>query len=82
MNFTFTNATEPETVVPEKVDLEGLNKLSRDWRSSFINKFKSVPVRVDTSLEGGEFYIAISPELHIELIQQNPTEAQEIANEK
>lgn len=53
-----------EVVIPEKIDLDGLNKVFDDWHSSFIDRFKGIPVRIDEVLEGGQYYIAVSRELH------------------
>jgi hypothetical protein len=60
-----------ETVVPEKIDIDSLNKVYKDWHDSFIDQFKGVPVRIDEILKGGQYYIAVSRELYERL---NPTE--------
>jgi hypothetical protein len=48
------------SVVPDKINLKGLNKVYDDWHSSFVERFKGTPVRVDSNLEGGQYYIAVS----------------------
>ena len=66
---TFANT---ETV-PDKIDLDGLNKVFDDWHSSFIDRFKGIPVRIDETLEGGQYYIAVSRELHERLKADTPS---------
>ena len=66
---TFVN-TE---VIPDKIDLDGLNKVYDDWHSSFIDQFKGIPVKIDETLEGGQYYIAVSRELHEKLKVETPS---------
>lgn len=62
---TFLNT---ELVVPEKIDLdeleESLDKVWQDWHNSFIDTFKGVPMRIDETLEGGQYFITVSRELY------------------
>jgi len=76
---TFVNS---ETLVPEKVDLEGINKVYDDWRSSFVNQFKGVPVRIDENLEGGQYYIAVSREIYEDLKVKEPHPAPTVVPER
>ena len=67
---TFINT---ESLVPEKVDLEGFAKIKDDWHSSFIDQFEGIPVRIDETLEGGQYFIAVSRELYEDLAVKTPS---------
>ena len=64
--------TNTEMIVPDKIDLDGLNKVYDDWHSSFVSQFKGVPVRIDETLEGGQYYVAVSGELFDKLSSPAP----------
>lgn len=46
-----------------KLNLSELNKISAEFDRGIIASFKDIPVRVDESLRGYEYYISVSPEL-------------------
>jgi hypothetical protein len=57
---TFVNTT---TESPKEVDLESISNICSDLHKGFINSFVGLPVKVDESLEGSQYYIAVSREL-------------------
>ena len=67
--------TNTETVVPDKIDFDGLNKVYDDWHALFISQFKGLPVRIDKTLEGGQYYVAVSRELFDKLSPPVPAGA-------
>lgn len=72
--FLNTEAIVPDTFTKvEQINFEGLAKVHNDWHQSFIDSFKGVPVRIDETLEGGQYYIAISRELHEDLKVEIPS---------
>ena len=46
-----------------KVDFENLIEITTEFRKGIMNRFMGVPLKVDTSLEGNQYYIAVSQEL-------------------
>ena len=54
--------TYTETETP-KVDLESLSNICKGVRNEFIQSFIGLPIKVDESLEGSRYYIAVSREL-------------------
>ena len=70
MAETFAN-TETET--PKEVDLEAISNICSGLRNEFIQSFTGLPIKVDESLKGGQYYIAVSRELLRE-IEDNEVE--------
>jgi len=70
---TFANTT---TESPKEVDLESISNICSGIRNEFIQSFTGVPIRVDESLEGSQYYIAVSRELLKEI------EAKEVEHAK
>lgn len=64
--LTFTNTVD---IVPEKVCVENLNEICADWHKAFVSQFSGIPLRVDESLKGGQYFVAVSQELYEQLIK-------------
>ena len=48
---------------PAEVDLESMSKIVMGLHGEFLQSFMGLPIRVDASLEGSHYYIAVSREL-------------------
>ena len=62
----FTCGTPVPKPKPE-IDLEAMAKTCEQFRSAFLDTFATIPTRVDPTLTGKKYYLAVSPELLKEL---------------
>ena len=58
---TFTN-TEPSG--EEKVDIKHVAKIAAELHPDVVSRFKGIPVKIDLTLDGNQYYIAVSQELY------------------
>jgi len=60
-NAAFTNSGCNST---PKVDVQNITEMFAGWRKEMVTRFASVPVKIDKSLEGNQYYIAVSQEIY------------------
>lgn len=65
-NSTFTNT---ESIMPEKTDLEDIATKYANWQKDFVANFKGLFIKVDDTLIGNQYYIAVSSELYKQIIE-------------
>ena len=63
--------TSTDAIMDKKVDLEHITQICSGLRAEFINSFMGLPIKVDVSLSGKDYYIAVSPELLEEIKSNN-----------
>ena len=68
---TYTNTT---TKPAEPVDLESISNVCKGLHNDIIQSFTGLPVKVDESLEGSQYYIAVSRELLNEIEAESPVD--------
>lgn len=66
-NTTFTTVKDSYP----KVDLENLNQICLGLKAEFIQSFMGFPIKVDESLDGNQYYIAVSRGLLKEIQRNN-----------
>jgi hypothetical protein len=57
---TFTNTTSSDST---KIDLDNLVDVYNVLQADFAKSFVGIPIKVDDTLEGNHYYIAVSREL-------------------
>ena len=62
---TFTN-----TECADKIDIKHLCSVATELQELFLDSFKGFPVRVDGSLEGNRYYVAVSRELFEQIVER------------
>lgn len=71
-NSTFTNT---ECAVPGKVDLEKITEMFVGLRGDIISQFTGIPLKIDETLEGNQYYIAVSKKLYNQIENKNNEQA-------
>ena len=54
----------------DNIDIEHLCSVATEVQELFLDSFKGIPVRVDESLEGNRYYVAISRELFEQIVER------------
>jgi len=68
MDETFTNT---KRAVSETIDLDKITEMYVGWQKECIARFQGIQVKVDETLEGNQYYIAVSRELYYQMEREN-----------